>query len=563
MSVLAAAAAACVCFRMRDVRQFVRFAVVPAASALAWLGFFYVVYGTLNPTAPYGDYTQTTVSHFFRGFPALLFDQQFGLIPNAPVYGFILTGIFASALAFRRWSWEMLALVIPYMAAVGMYQMWWGGTSVPARLLTPLSLVLAVAAARIWHDSRTRATQFSGLVTLAASVLITAVLLGPDRGRLLFNFRDGVALWAEWANNALDLPRGLPSFFHDDPSRLRLKIAVWAASVLVGWLALRAVGSEPRQREGRTVVVTSTSIWCVAVMLMVAFTLAWRVDGASPLTPETSRVDLLRHASRFRPIAYDFHARRFEDPHALLAGLRIATDHQRRAVRPSTLLAARDVPAGTYELRLTAMANAEGTLALRIGDTTLPFLTASSAHAQSRPAEFPVRFPIGVRSISVDGDAAAVRSISAVELALARDDDATAIAGMSGTAHRAAHYQAADAFFLDENAYPEPTGFWVAGGRIARVIVGNSAQEFELVVRNAPVDNKVTIDVDDESNELSLGPGEERMVTLPKARRGPYRVLRIMSKNGFRPSEADPGNTDLRYLGCWVQSRQRTIEPPR
>ena len=39
----------------------------------------------------------------------------------------------------------MLALVIPYMAAVGMYQMWWGGTSVPARLLTPIVLVLAVA----------------------------------------------------------------------------------------------------------------------------------------------------------------------------------------------------------------------------------------------------------------------------------------------------------------------------------------------------------------------------------------------------------------------------------
>src|SRR5207249_3488972 len=152
------------------------------------------------------------------------------------------------------------------------------------------------------------------------------------------------------------------------------------------------------------------------------------------------------------------------------------------------------------------------------------------------------------RSISVEGDAAAVRSISAVELESEGRDDASALGGERGLAHRAVHYQSADAFFLDENAYPEPTGFWVAGGRAARIIIGNSAQDFGVVVRNAAVDNAVTIDIDDEFYELRLRSGEERVVALPKPRRGLYRVLRIASQTGFRPSEAEADHADLRYL---------------
>jgi hypothetical protein len=84
--------------------------------------------------------------NLLRGFPGLLFDPQFGLIPNAPVYGFVLVGVLAAALKLRRWGWEAIVLTVPYMTAVGTYQMWWGGTSVPARLLAPITLVLGVAA---------------------------------------------------------------------------------------------------------------------------------------------------------------------------------------------------------------------------------------------------------------------------------------------------------------------------------------------------------------------------------------------------------------------------------
>jgi len=69
------------------------------------------------------------------------------------------------------------------------------------------------------------------------------------------------------------------------------------------------------------------------------------------------------------------------------------------------------------------------------------------------------------------------------------------------------------------------------------------------------VKNTVTIDVDGERHEIALDPGEERAVTLPRARPGPYASISITSRSGFRPSQVEPGNLDLRYLGCWVESR--------
>jgi hypothetical protein len=65
----------------------------------------------------------------------------------------------------------------------------------------------------------------------------------------------------------------------------------------------------------------------------------------------------------------------------------------------------------------------------------------------------------------------------------------------------------------------------------------------------------VMMDVDGETHELTLGAGEQRVMLLPKRNRGPSRLVRITSRSGFRPSQAEPGSADLRYLGCWVEGR--------
>ncbi len=557
LAIVAAAAACCVCLRMRSVREFVTFAALPIVSALAWFAFFFVVYGTPNPTAPYGTFTQTTVANLWRGVPGILFDAQFGLLANAPVFGVVLVGVLARAANLQRWSWELLALVVPYTIGVGMYQHWWGGASAPARLLAPITLVLAIGGARVWHDARTRATRIIQTAALAVSVLIAVLLLVPDTGRLLINFRDGIALWAEWSNDSIDLPRGLPSLFMDDPGRAVLKASIWGACILVSWFTLQVLDrrfSDSRAPAGAPLL-SSAAIWCLTAAPMIALTLVWRTGGVQPLTPARSAVGLLRQASASRPIAYDFGMHRFEPSRDALSRVRVRSDAERPRASPAHLLSALAIPAGTYRLHLTSVRSVEGTLTLRLGDTLLPYWSAPAAGALLPASELSVRLPVDVRSLVVEGDAAALRSISSVELEPVHPAESSGSAAAGGTAHRGVRYASSDTFFLDENAYPEPTGFWVAGGRTARTVIASEGQKLELFLRNAPVDNTVVIDIDGERHELTLGPREERVVALARVRPGPYASVRVTSRSGFRPSELDTGSRDLRYLGCWVEPR--------
>ena len=431
----------------------------------------------------------------------------------------------------RRWGWETIVLSVPYMTAVGTYQMWWGGTSVPARLLAPITLVLGVAAARVWQDVQTRATKTLGLLALVASVVITFMLLGPDHGRLLLNFRDGISLWLEWANDVVDLPRGLPSLFHDDRAQLWLKVAIWAAAAVTMWIVLRVT-----QAKG---LCSWQSTWCAAAALMIAFTAAWHVDGAQPLTPDTAEINVLRHASLLRTFAYDFSASRFERTATLLSRMRIGTDRQRRPASSPTFFVARDVPAGAYQVHVPTPL-AEGTLTMHVGSTPLPFLKTANADEQKLARDLEFILPVRVRSITIDGDGAVARSAAGTELVPVERSDASSPQKATESAHRAVHYDSADAFFLDDNAYPEPTGFWVAGGRTATAIIVSRENRFDLFVRNAPVDNHVTIDVDGEAHELTLGTGEEQLVKLTNTHGKSSVRVRITSRNGFRPSATEP-----------------------
>ena len=349
----AAAAALCVCLRMRTVRQFLIFAALPIVSAAAWFAFFYIVYGTPNPTAPYGPYTQTTAANLRIGFPGILFDEQFGLIANAPVYGFVFAAVVAGAVRLRRWCWELLAIVVPYTIGVATYQIWWGGESAPVRLLAPITLIVGVGAARVWQAARMPATRAVYFVALLVSVVIAASLLVPGRGQLLLNFRDGVALWAEWANDLLDLPRGLPSVFRDAPIAALVKAAIWLASGLAGWLAVRALGGRSSGSAGAPFV-SWPAIWCLSAVPMIAFTLVWRIGSVQPLTPSRSEIDLLRHASALRPIAYDFGARRFGPSREALSRTRVRSNGERPRATPAQLLSALAIPAGTYQVHVTS-----------------------------------------------------------------------------------------------------------------------------------------------------------------------------------------------------------------
>ena len=64
-----------------------------AVSGLFWFGSFYVMYGTPNPTVPYGTESQLELANVPRGILGLLWDQEFGLLLYSPIGGIHLTGV--------------------------------------------------------------------------------------------------------------------------------------------------------------------------------------------------------------------------------------------------------------------------------------------------------------------------------------------------------------------------------------------------------------------------------------------------------------------------------------
>jgi hypothetical protein len=74
-----------------------------------------------------------------------------------------------------------------------------------------------------------------------------------------------------------------------------------------------------------------------------------------------------------------------------------------------------------------------------------------------------------------------------------------------------------------------------------------------VVLRNAPVENRVSLAAGGWHDDLTLAPGEERRLQIPlDAARGAT-LVRITTSAGFRPSVVDPKSRDNRFLGVWVK----------
>src|SRR5690606_16984413 len=61
------------------------FGLVPTIGAFAWVAYFQLIYGTPDPTAPYGPNPESSLTYVPGGILGLLVDQQFGLLTVSPV----------------------------------------------------------------------------------------------------------------------------------------------------------------------------------------------------------------------------------------------------------------------------------------------------------------------------------------------------------------------------------------------------------------------------------------------------------------------------------------------
>jgi hypothetical protein len=126
-------------------------------------------------------------------------------------------------------------------------------------------------------------------------------------------------------------------------------------------------------------------------------------------------------------------------------------------------------------------------------------------------------------------------------------------------ARHAARYATGVVFFLDDQAYPEPSGFWVGGARETTVAIAcdRPGATAALTLRNAPVDNRVRLESGNWREEIALKAGEERRIDVPIDASTRSALVRIRSESGFRPSEADPNTRDTRFLGVYVRALER------
>jgi hypothetical protein len=329
---------------------------------------------------------------------------------------------------------------------------------------------------------------------------------------------------------------------------------------LAAWLALRAIGG-PRDGhagpESRRMHFHPLATWLLAILLMLGFTLAWQVDGMPPMTPATAELGLLGGATRFRPVAYDYRQAQFHASSEVLLRARVKTERRRRPAPAGALLYASGVPAGLYQAQALLSGPAEGTLTLRVGATPIAMWSASLSDARSHAVGPPIRLPVDVDSIVVEGDELARRRVIAVELQAVSVPASRVLPqqAMLRTTRRAVPYGSVQAYFLDDLAYPEPSGFWIAGGRRTDIMLADYGQGRDFVLRNAPVDNTVTIEIGGQRREIALRPNEETTIHLPGSPAGPDAWLRLHSRMGVRPSQLDPSSGDMRYLSCWVQIR--------
>lgn len=531
------------------IRRVAAFAAIPIVSAVAWFSYFYAIYGTPNPAAPYGGYTQSAVVNVPRGLTGLLIDQQFGILVNAPVYLCVFAGLVPLVRQSRRVAAELAAVVVPYAIAAAFYYMWWGGYVSPARFLASILLPLAIPAA-VWFATARTAARIVGLGGLLMSVLISAAIAGVDRGALLYNVRDGFSKILRWASPLVDLTTGLPSLFQTTPWAALARAAVWLLAVAATVAVALSVERRRSSREAEALAIGLTS----ALGGMAALTVVWSLNAARPMTAATAAPALLRDIDAdTRQIAVEFepfHRIRIADVAPQLP-LVSSSWVPRRPDDPIAFIP--DAPAAVYTIDLMVTGKARR-LTAGIDRQSQPLWSWDLSDVRGRWTHT-LTLVNDVQTLRFDAEPATRSAIQNVSIHAERRLAAHERAS-NRRARRAARYAHATVFLLDGHAYIEPEGSWIAGAAAAEfAIVGDRGAPVHLFVRNAAAENTIVLESTHWRQELSMAPREEKMVEVPVDSGRPGFVLKVSSANGARPSDVEPGNKDTRLLGCWIEPR--------
>ena len=529
-----------------------QFLIVPGVSAIAWFGYFWVIWGTVNPSAPYGALTDLTWDHTPDGVLGLLLDQRYGLFATAPGYVSGIAGLVLLVRQRARLVVELTIVIVPYLMAAGSYGMWWGGFGGPARFLVAILPIAAVSVGWLWIAGGPVARALTLLPLLSGAGVLAARLWG-DAGAMAFAETLGADPVAAWAAPSVDLPSALVSL---GVASMWRDSAVWIAIVLASLGAANWVGRRLRLSPGAAWELVAA---VAALAVMGGATVTWQSHHGSGLAPVESQLAFL---SEWAPevLSTDVQWRRpYRVPAATLMRridlpvLPHATTERRRTPEAEWVTPLR---AADYALVFDDPLP-RGEVVARIGDTTLPLEQWRLDGMPGGSIELLLRLPVPVTALRIYGDEAAITSLKNGHLRLAAPRPSATRA--SARAHRAARFGEVRTFFLDDMAYPEPSGFWTRGAATTEVVLDHGgATRFDRVVvtlQSGPVATTVDLLVAEEGRRVQLTANQRSEVVFQVATTEAARALSIRTSAMFLPVQHAASSGDYRPLGVWVELR--------
>ena len=512
------------------------FLAVPAMAGAAWFAFFWIIWGSPSPAAPYGADTSTSLSYIVRGVIGLVIDQQFGVVVTAPVLVLSCVGLPAFAHRRPRLAAELAVVVVTYTAAVASYAMWWGGVAAPGRFLVSILPLAALPIA------------FTASATLSWVLLVVSMGMVVPRGfveggRLIYTVRSTFDATVEWLSVHVDLAQAVPSVHRDGGMIAVRDGVVWLVCLAIAAVAVSRVGKK-MTRGGRW----TLSAAALGLVAMISITVVWSMHGAEALRPERSRLTAFGAYYRLLSVRLVLAGQLPESVRADAGSTyslpesmflqSLATGIAGPAARVNRL------PAGEYDLRLTPGIST-ATVSLSVGRNDPPFDTLTLESGV--PAR--VRFAAPLQVLNV-------RSATAFDGTwMTLTPVATGSREITTPVIHAGRYGRVRAFFFDERAYPERDGFWTRADERTTVLIDTDDETLTrglpVVFTGRAVPTTVRLAVGGWKDAISLAAGQSRPVTLPASERGVW-AMKMESGHGFHPFEREPGNRDVRDLAAWV-----------
>jgi hypothetical protein len=529
-------------------------------SLAGWFSYFYAVWGTPWPHAPYGGLVQTQLKNLVFGAPGLLADQEYGLLPYAPVYALTATGL------WRMWrnggeqarrAVEIVLMFAALLATVGAFRIWWGGTASPGRPLASALLLFAMPMAIAFRAAPPASSRRAAhLVLLGLSVGIAGLMLFAQRGLLIANGRDGTSALLEYLSPRWPAWSAAPSFiYHEAPTALAAT-AVWIA------LAAAAAFVLGRLRPASAGVASLLALTVCAVAALAGATIVARL----PVTPAWPAVDVRARSRAMLLDEYDAVARPVGLEYAPLRVVSAASipPHVPIDVLPGTRAEPQplrvlhngrvSLPAGRYRLEIAWNGTRTGeSVGLQVGRVGDPWRTWS---VEPRPGEqwsTDIDLPVDAAFVGLRGTPELERVIARIRFVPIAVSDETrrprVLPVIGATA-----VDGGDFFFADENVMPEKTGFWVRGGRRTIVTVhrASAAGPLKLRLNSGLIRNRLRVALDGWSKAVVLEPKLPGEIEIPADGRALV-TLELAAEFEFVPRTIDPASNDPRPLGVWVE----------